>query len=437
MKAFVLTLGLAIGISGTIPAAETLRLRLEPDRGYILRGSPQEVVLKIDLEAAAQRKKTRRTPLNLAVVLDRSGSMTGAKIEKAKQAAVQLVDRLAPEDYFSLIIYSDSADVVVPSQRVEDKSALKRRINRIEAGGSTALYAGVKSGAAQLEEYISSRRINRIMLLSDGLANVGPSSTRELRRLGTDLARQGIAVTTIGVGDDYNEDLMAGLAEASDANYYYVKDTEKLPQIFAKELGELMTIAAREVRIEIICPEGVHPIGLIGRSERFEDQRATVKLSHLTTGQNRFLFLRCRVEEDVPEIVRVKVSYADELEGGEQTANAAARIRFTEDEAVASRSINTAIVAEKEFFMTAVRKDEAMAEADAGNLADAAKKLEIQATVLNSNILNAPEPVQAQMRLEIGNLLNQSQELQRGNYDSSFRKQMQSESFSTRNSKSY
>lgn len=76
------------------------------------------------------------------------------------------------------------------------------------------------------EKYLSAKQINRAILLSDGLANVGPSSTRDLRRLGRELSRRGIAVTTIGVGDDYNEDLMAGLAEASDANYYYVGDTE-------------------------------------------------------------------------------------------------------------------------------------------------------------------------------------------------------------------
>jgi Ca-activated chloride channel family protein len=112
-----------------------------------------------------------------------------------------------------------------------------------------------------------------------------------LRRLGGSLSERGISVTTIGVGEDYNEELMAGLAEASDANYYYVKDTEKLPEIFAKELGELLTIAARGVRIEIICPDSVRPIGFIGRSEKFEGQKAAVQLSQLTLAQNRFLFL--------------------------------------------------------------------------------------------------------------------------------------------------
>lgn len=435
MKTTIALLGAAAMLVQSSFAADTLRLKLEPDRDVVLKGSAQEVVIKIDLEAASKPKKTKRTPLNLAVVLDRSGSMTGAKLEQAKQAATLLVDRLSSDDAFSMITYSDSSQVLVSARRVEDKSSLRRSISRIEASGSTALYAGVKSGASQLKEYLSDRRINRVILLSDGLANVGPSSTAELRRLGHELAADGIAVTTIGLGDDYNEDLMAGLAEASDANYYYVRDTEKLPQIFAKELGELMTIAAREVQIEVICPRGVKPIGFIGRSEKFADQRATVKLSHFTAGQNRNLFLRCVVDDEAPELATVRVHYTDEIEGGIQSADAVARIRFTTDTAAAERSVNAAIVAEKELFFNAVRKDEALADADAGNYREAASKLRTQALILESNYVNAPAPLQKQFRNESDNLRRRSEELERGNYAPSVRKAMQSESFSTRNSK--
>src|ERR1039458_5784181 len=367
-NSFLLTIGLATAFAANLFAGETLQLNLVPERGYFVKNSPQEVVIKIDLSAIAGRQKVHRTPLNLAVVLDRSGSMTGAKLEKTKQAAIQLVDRLAPNDIFSLVIFSDEARVLVPAQRVEDKDALKEKIESIQADGSTALYAGVKLGADQLREFFSSKRINRVILLSDGLANVGPSSTRDLRRLGSDLAERGISVTTIGVGDDYNEDLMAGLAEASDANYYYVKDMEKLPEIFAKELGELVTVAARDVRIEIICPDGVQPLGFIGRPERFENQKASVSLSQFTTGQNRYLLLRCLVNGSKPEVARVKVNYTDELNGGTvEVADDVAKIRFTEDRDAADKSVNGAVVAEKEIMLTAVAKDGAMAQADGGN----------------------------------------------------------------------
>ena len=436
MKKILLTLGLATICTANLFAGETLNLKLIPDRDVVLRGRPQEVVIKIDLSAIAGRQKVRRTPLNLAVVLDKSGSMTGAKLEKTKQAAMQLVDRLAPNDIFSLVIFSDAARVLVPAQKVEDKEALKEKIENIQAGGSTALYAGVKMGADQIQEYFSNKRINRVILLSDGLANVGPSTPRDLRRLGGDLAERGISVTTIGVGDDYNEDLMAGLAEASDANYYYVKDTEKLPEIFAKELGEMLAVAARDVRIEIICPDGVKPLGFIGRAEKFENQKTTVNLSQFTTGQDRYIFLRCLVNGNKPEVARVNVNYKDELaDGSEQSASGVARIDFTDDKKLSDKSLNGAVNAEKELILTAVAKDAAMEQADAGNYKLAAQTLSAQNAALSRAYADAPAAVQIQIRQETNYLSDFAGQLDGGSYNGASRKTMQSQSYNTRNSK--
>src|SRR5277367_5508533 len=422
MKIILLTIGLATSLAANLFAGETLQLNLVPERGYVVKNSPQEIVVKIDLSAIPDHKKVHRTPLNLAVVLDKSGSMTGAKLEKTKQAAMQLVDRLAPNDIFSLVIFSDEAQVLVPAQKVEDKEALKEKIESIEADGSTALYSGVKMGADQIQEYFSSKRINRVILLSDGLANVGPSSPRELRRLGSDLAERGISVTTIGVGDDYNEDLMAGLAEASDANYYYVQDTEKLPEIFAKELGGLLTVAARDVRIEVICPDGVKPLGFIGRAEKFEGQKAVVNLSQFTGGQNRYLFLRCLVNGDKSDVAQVNVNYKDEFDNDSvQTASSTAKIDFTESQSLSDKSINGAVNAEKELMLTAVAKDEAMAQADAGNYQQAATILASQNGELQKVYTAAPAGVQMQIRQETNYLDGFGGAIGSGQYDSATR----------------
>lgn len=436
MKAIMLLTGLAMSLASTLIAGETLQLKLASDREVVWRGAPQEVVVKIDLSAITGKNKSRRTPLNLAVLLDKSGSMSGAKLEKTKQAAMQLVDRLAANDVFSLIVFSDHAEVLASAQKVEDKDALREKIQSIHANGSTALYAGVKKGADQIEEYLSGKRINRVILLSDGLANIGPSSPRDLRRLGSELSEHGISVTTIGVGDDYNEDLMAALAEASDANYYYVKDTEKLPEIFAKELGEMLAVAARDVKIEIICPDGVKPLGFIGRSEKFENQRANVNLSQFTTGQNRYVFLRCLVNGNQPEVARVKVNYTDELNGGTvEVADDVAKIRFSDNRETAEKSLNGAVVAQKEIMLTAVAKDEAMAEADAGNYKKAATILAAQGGALSRAYAAAPASVQIQVRGELDNISTFTNQFENGQYGSGARKVMQSQSWGTRNSK--
>jgi Ca-activated chloride channel family protein len=436
MKTIAFAVGLVAGLSLPVFAGETLTLKLEPERDYWLKSKPQEVVVKIDLSAVAHKKGFTRAPLNLAVVLDRSGSMTGAKIEKARQAAIGLVDQLGPADIFSLVAYSDQAQVLVPASEIVDKERLKNRIAGIRPGGRTALHEGVSRGASELEKHFDSRRVNRVILLSDGLANIGPSSTEDLRRLGRRLSERGIAVTTIGVGDDYNEDLMAGLAEASDANYYYVQDTEKLPHIFAKELGELMRVAARSVRIEITCPEGVEPLGFIGRPERFEGRRGAIQFNQICLGQSRYIFLRCRMNRPTADVASVRVSYTDELgDGREQTFAEMARIGLTDDEKLVAKSTRAEVVTQKELVLAAVAKDEALAEADAGRFQQAAQKLAERATVLDRQYSAAPAPLQGQVRQEVENLRQRSQELQQNQYSSSTRKSLQCESWTLRNSK--
>jgi Ca-activated chloride channel homolog len=431
-------IALAFGLSSA--GAATLNLQLDPDRRLVPVGKDQEVAVKIDLESETGRKPNR-LPLNLAVVIDHSGSMAGAKIEKTKQAAMQLIDQLTPQDNLALVEFDDTVDVLFPSQHVLDREALKAQVQRIQPGGSTALYAGVETGGKELLK-IESRtdRINRVILLSDGLANVGPSSTSDLKALGRSLSRQGISVSTIGVGDDYNEDLMAGLAEASDANYYYVKDAEKLPEIFAKELGGLQTVTARHVEVVITCADGIEPLDLIGRPEKFVDRKTTVEFSSFASGQNRYLFLRCRVKANDAvtqmDLASVKVTYRDEINGSQEaSAEQTVRVGVTRSEKEAVNAVNQTVAAERELQLNALAKDQAMSDADAGHYRDAAESLRANAQKLEAVAASAPLPVKQNLEAQAQQQRARADEIDAGGMSKSLRKMIQSESYSRKNGK--
>jgi Ca-activated chloride channel homolog len=431
-------IALAFGLSSA--GAATLNLQLDPDRRLVPVGKDQEVVVKIDLESEAGRKPNR-LPLNLAVVIDHSGSMAGAKIEKTKQAAMQLIDQLTPQDNLALVEFDDTVDVLFPSQHVLDREALKAQVQRIQPGGSTALYAGVETGGKELLK-IESRtdRINRVILLSDGLANVGPSSTSDLKALGRSLSRQGISVSTIGVGDDYNEDLMAGLAEASDANYYYVKDAEKLPEIFAKELGGLQAVTARQVEVVITCADGIEPLDLIGRPEKFVDRKTTVEFSSFASGQNRYLFLRCRVKANDAvtqmDLASVKVTYRDEINGSQEaSAEQTVRVGVTRSEKEVANAVNQSVAAERELQLNALAKDQAMSDADAGHYREAAESLRANAQKLEAVAACAPVPVKQNLEAQAQQQRARADEIDAGGMSKSLRKMIQSESYSRKNGK--
>lgn len=215
--------------------------------------SPITVPIKVSLFGEGEKSRSDRAPINVALVMDRSGSMSGEKLIHAKEAAISALSLLGSNDIVSIISYDDKPEVVVPATKLTDKEAVIRKISGITEGGSTALFAGVSRGAAELAKFREAGRINRIVLLSDGMANVGPSSPGELGDLGASLQKDGISVTTIGLGLGYNEDLMTNLARRSDGNHIFAERATDLASLFQKEFGGLLSVVAQNVLVTITC----------------------------------------------------------------------------------------------------------------------------------------------------------------------------------------
>jgi Ca-activated chloride channel family protein len=417
-------------------AGESVTLKTSVDRPLLVkseRGAP--VVVKIEVEGCVAPKKAR-APLNLAIVLDRSGSMSGAKLEQAKQAASLLVDQLDPDDIISLIAYESGIEVVVPAARLGDRAPeIRRLIGRIETGGSTALYGGVEEGSRQLREFLSKERINRVLLLSDGIANVGPSDNRSIADLGKRIAAEGMSVTTIGLGSDYNETLMTALAEASDANYYHIADVETLPEVFKKELGELQTIVAREVIIEIRCPEGVRPIRFLGRPGELKSQTERVAFATVSGGQKRELYLECLVGGGAFGRVNEIASVALRHDGSAADQIAPVVVGYTEDTTLAEKTTDRGIRAEAAIFENAVATEEAIALADQGNAAASRSVLDTQIAKLKAAQAAAPAPQQAAISLELEGISKAREELESDQLSKEQRKVLSNGAWQTRNSK--
>lgn len=349
------------------------------DREAFPAGSSQKAVMKISLNAPEISVERERPPVNLALVIDKSGSMTGDKIEKAKQAAIESLRRLTGNDVFSVITYDTEVKTLIPAQKAGRTENVEALIRSISANGNTALFGAVSQGAAEVRKNITRPYVHRIILLSDGLANVGPSAPADLGRLGAALLKEGISVTTMGVGSAFNEDLMTLLAEKSDGNHYFVESGADLPHIFAAELGDVLSVAARKIVIEIECPDGVRPIQILGREGRIKNSRVEVYMNQLYGGQEKYVLVEVQMPSSLPgqrlEIANVACSYENALTDRSETSRGSAFARFTKSSGESIATVNKEVQSDWTNNYMAVTRDQALDLYNAGKEKDAAEEL--------------------------------------------------------------
>jgi Ca-activated chloride channel family protein len=352
-------------------------------------GETQRTYIKVGIKGYETDGSIDRPPVNVAIVLDRSGSMSGDKIRQAKEAAKYAVDLLGPQDILSIITYESTVDVLMPATRVADKNRVKSLIDEIQIAGSTALFAGVSKGAEELRKFLDRDRVNRIILLSDGIANVGPDSPGALGDLGSALRKQGISVSTIGLGLGYNEDLMFRLAQKSDGNHAFVENAKDLVRIFDYEFRDVMSVVAQDVRIKMKLLNGVKPIRVLNRdAEIFEDE-VSVIINQVYSSQEKYFLLEVEVpagaDQDVIEVAAVDVSYRNLKTQREENLSDSLGVTYTDNSTVAFDSREKDVAEAVVLQVATENADRAVALRDEGKLEEAQGVLEANASYSSTN----------------------------------------------------
>ncbi|MCK5809723.1 MAG: VWA domain-containing protein [Cocleimonas sp.] len=337
-----------IAMTVTSVQAKQIILKAELASPVIAAGMKQTTFIKVGLTGFKLDDKTDRTPANIAIVLDKSGSMGGNKIIHAKQAARMAVGLLNKEDIVSIVSYDNTVNVLVPATKVTDKASIYAAIERMEANGGTALFAGVSKGAAEVRKFLSKDRINRVILLSDGQANVGPSSPTELGSLGASLSKDGMTVTTIGLGTGYNEDLMASLAGYSDGNHAFVKNAEDLAQVFQYEFGDVLSVVAQDVEVMIQCKEGIKPLRVLGREASILGQTIKTTMSQLYSEQEKYVMIEVEVPagkaDEQKALADVQISYHNMQSKQKNQLTSTLQLAYSNSAHEIKRALNKSVV---------------------------------------------------------------------------------------------
>ncbi len=268
-----------------------------PVRSRVVVGADGETYVGLWIDAPVVQTGGQRLPLDVALVVDTSGSMSGAKINSARLAAASFIDNLALGDIVSLYSFSDGVQELSPPVVVDDatRAALLARVQRLYASGGTNLWGGLQAGQAATAHAPASHPVRRVVVISDGRANVGPSSVGEFGDLAAGSTENGTQITAIGVGLDYDENTLGALAVRSAGRLYHLEQPEQMAIILQDELQMLSRTVATNAVIEFAPAEGV----VVEPTDQLRVDRSgngiRIPVGSLYSDQHREVLLRARV----------------------------------------------------------------------------------------------------------------------------------------------
>lgn len=277
-----------------------------------------------------------RTPLNLCLVIDRSGSMEGPPLEYVKRACSHVVDLLSPSDILSIVTFEEVVDVLMPPQRVTNKQPIKDGIQRLMAGNTTDLHGGIMLGAAQVAQVGEPGRSTRLVVFSDGDPTTGVKDFHALVAAAADIKSRGVTITFLGFGPDYNEELLAGMAKKAGGNYYYIGSPELIPEVFRTELDKMMTAVARNLKLELKLARWVALRGAHAQAGSPGDRDLTLELADLERGAHLQQVIDLEFQNHPMGHYRVasgRLTYDDMVTGKNEIVDLDFVLEFTSDQA--------------------------------------------------------------------------------------------------------
>ena len=388
----------------------------------------------LELQAPPAPEGADRPPLHLALVLDRSGSMAGEKLAVTRECASFLVRRLASTDELAIITYDDEVSLLAPLAPV-DRGPLIRAIGRIVPGGQTNLSGGWLKGVEELAR-AAGEGPRKVLLLTDGLANVGvvdPGSLTAMTQSATEASHVG--TTTIGFGDDFDEELLTAMADAGGGTAHYAPTPDAAPGIFSEEFEGLMALVAQNVSVEIRPSEDVQLLGILhGFPQVAVPGGVQVSLGDSYGDERRRLVFELHIPElaslgvkKVAEIVLRYVTLGEQVSAAETTIPLTVNL-VSADEAAAVEA-DREVTEEVIILKSARAQEQAREHAERGEFEAARKLLSEAADDLRRT---APGSAQAEELLSTADMLADNEAMMNApSYSARVRKQMSYESWKT------
>ncbi len=363
----------------------SLHIQTMLSHGLLPTAATDEVYLEIRLSGKEVRPEVR-PPLNVALVIDTSGSMRGDAIVQARDAARAFVSELDPTDRVSIVSFSSDSKVEVPSTYVDDagRARLMASIDGLQAQGMTALSGGLRDGVDQVLANRTDHTLDRVVLMTDGIPNVGITTAQGLVDKTRRIRSEGVSMTALGFSTQYDADLMGAMALAGSGNYRYIQTPSDFARAFATELEDLFSTTASQVALDVKVPTGVRIEEAMGYHLERNSTGARIFVGDIGADARRSVVLRLSVQDQERmkggEVATVEINYLDRVRNAMASGTQGVEANRSANEAVVRENINQEVIARVYEVRTAVALQEAMTEyTNRGRAAGQARAKQVEA----------------------------------------------------------
>ncbi|EYF07740.1 vWA domain-containing protein [Chondromyces apiculatus] len=375
---------------GRFVAGGTLMVEGRLGHQKLLR-SDGETFLMLEVKNDGSSRAETQAPANLSLVIDRSGSMKGGRLQNALQAATRAVDQLQDGDVVSVVAFDTRTNVIVPPTTIGPgtRGRVISDIRGITLGGDTCISCGIEEGLALLER--TEERVSRMLLLSDGDANNGVRDVPGFRSIAQRAHARGVSITTIGVDVEYNEKILAAIAQDSNGRHYFAENDSGLSRIFEEEAEALKSTVASGVEVAVDLAPGVELERVFDRSFRREGNRVMVPLGSFSRGEVKTALLKVRLsrpELGEAKVAEVSMTYRDLVGSKEGRCEGKLALEVTDDRAAAS-ALDALVAGRVQRSETASTLQQANFLFKQGRFEEARKKLDTQRSALKGEASRA------------------------------------------------
>jgi Ca-activated chloride channel family protein len=396
-------------------------------RPYIPTGGAEKVYLLIEAKGTEGEKSKDRAPINLSLVLDRSGSMSGEPLLHSKKACQFVAEQMDVTDLLSLVTFDNEVRTVISPTKVTHKDLIKQRIESIETGGTTNLSGGMIEGAQHVRKGKEDGMVNRVILLSDGHANEGVTDREKLFAIAKEYRSSGVGITTMGVGDGFDEELMEGIAENGGGNFYYIDKADDIPSIFNQELQGLLSVVAQNVKLTISPTELTQIVAIYGYPVEKQQGKPVSYTGDLYQNEVKSILVELAFlphKQGEHNVLQLNWEYVDVTEGAVACSFSIDVVaEFTSDINLLNESGNPLVQQQVQLTKSAKAIEEALEAFDNGDMDHGQTLLKVQADQMLQMSITMNSPIMAEESAKLYSQLDNFE------YSSKKRKELHQEKY--------